>query len=96
MGLASNILGRVYIHATRLSAIREVAHLPNNTESFGFTIDGHRQMMGHSNQRVTEQYVGGHTMEVFNARAANKAKKHRHEPRFSSDSATDTINAPIT
>ncbi|KAJ6093103.1 hypothetical protein N7486_008392 [Penicillium sp. IBT 16267x] len=96
MGLVSNILSRVYIHATRLGAIREVAHLPKTTESFGFTTDEHRQTMGHANQHVTERYVGGHTMEVFNERAANKDKKHRREPRFSSDSATDTVNAPMT
>lgn len=96
MGLVSNILCRVYIHATRLGAIREVAHLPPPTNTFGLTTDGHRQIMGHQNQRATENYVGGHTMEVFNERAANKARKHRREPCFSTESAMDTVKAPVT
>jgi hypothetical protein len=30
IGLVSNVLGRVYIHATRNGAIRDIAHLPQS------------------------------------------------------------------
>lgn len=100
MGLVSNILCRVYTHATRLGAIRDIAHLPKSNETFGYVTDEHRQVMQHSttsfSKGLTENYVGGHTQELYNARAANKSKPHRREPRFSSTSAMDLVKAPVT
>jgi hypothetical protein len=100
MGLISNILSRVYTHAMRSGAIRDIAHLPKTNESFGVTTDEHRQFLHHSRQTmndgITERYVGEHTRELFNERAANQAKRHRREPAFSSESATDIVKAPVS
>ena len=42
MGLVSNILSWVYTQALRLGAARDLAHLPESTEGFGFTTDERR------------------------------------------------------
>ncbi|KAJ5522257.1 hypothetical protein N7527_006372 [Penicillium freii] len=100
MGLISNILSRVYMHATRLGAIRDIAHLPRSNESFGYTTDEHRQILMHKpssiNRGVTEKYIGDTSQELYNDRAANRSKVHRREPRFASTSAVDVVNAPVT
>ncbi|KAJ5910250.1 hypothetical protein N7504_004893 [Penicillium tannophilum] len=96
MGLIAKILGRIYMHATRLGAIRDVTHLPKIDEGSGFVTDIHRQIMHHDKVTLTENYSGGHTRELYNDRAANQAKRHRREPVFSADSAIDVFNAPVT
>ncbi|KAJ6102727.1 hypothetical protein N7486_005154 [Penicillium sp. IBT 16267x] len=45
---------------------------------------------------LTERYISGHTRELYNERAANQAKRHRREPLFSSQSAIEVVNAPIS
>lgn len=65
MGLVSNILTRVYIHATRLSAIRDEAYLLKSNEGYRYCTDELRQSLGYKSttaaKGVTERYVGGYT-----------------------------------
>lgn len=42
MELVANILGLFYIHAMRLGAARDVAHLRSTIESFGFVTEQDR------------------------------------------------------
>lgn len=98
MGLISNILARVYPHSLRLGAARDVAHLPKTTEGNGFVTDEHRQILGHSHaskfRGVTDDYVGENSLESYNARAENQAKRHRREPHFSDTSAFEYVHRP--
>jgi len=99
MGLVSNILGRVHLHALRLGAARDVAHLPRSvTDGSGVTTDREKQYLDHNNRgtRPTARYVGDPTYEMYNRRADNQGKKHRREQKFSSGSALEAVNAPIT
>ena len=41
-GIVSNILTRVYTHALRLGAARDLTHLPESNEGIGFTTDERR------------------------------------------------------
>ncbi|OQE16250.1 hypothetical protein PENFLA_c028G03204 [Penicillium flavigenum] len=88
------------MHATRLGAIRDIAHLPRSNESFGYTTDEHRRILMHRPSSLlsgaTEKYVGDTSQELYNARAANRSKIHRRAPRFASASAVDVVNAPVT
>ncbi|KAK9245323.1 hypothetical protein V1506DRAFT_521936 [Lipomyces tetrasporus] len=98
MGLVSNILTRVYVHATRLGAAQDVAHLPQ-AEGLGFATNEVRQSLGHHNsafQRgITEAYAGSPTREFYNDRAKREFV-HRWGAQFSEQSALEFVKKPIT
>ena len=98
MGIVSNVLSRVYIHATRLGTARDVAHLPA-VDGAGFTDNVVRQSLGRTNSAlnsgITENYVGSHTRELYNDRATTQFQS-RWGAKFSESSATDLIKAPVT
>ena len=100
MGLTSNILKRVYVHALRSGAARDLAYLPKSNEGSGFSTDEIRQTLGHSAATAfhgtTDEYVGGTSREDWNARAKNKSVVHRREPEFSEVSAFEAVTAPVT
>ncbi|CAL5867977.1 uncharacterized protein PFLUO_LOCUS2200 [Penicillium psychrofluorescens] len=43
---------------------------------------------------VTDDYVGENSLESYNARAENQAKRHRREPHFSDTSAFEYVHRP--
>jgi hypothetical protein len=98
MGLISNILTRVTIHATRLGATKDVAHLPEKPGSGGVNNDV-RQALGHhfsSFHRGTTQTYAGHTeREYYNERAKRKYDSI-WSPRFSGHSAQTAVTAPVS
>ena len=100
MGLISNILSRIYMHATRSGAARDLAHLPHLSKGTGTTTEEVRQGMGHTLKTMmtgtTESYVGGSSREFFNNRVSNKEAKHRREPTFSDMSAYQAVKALVT
>jgi hypothetical protein len=72
MGLISNLISPVTLHAIRYGNAQDVAHLPR-VQNAGFTDDTVRQTLAHANKSllsgVTERYVGSHTLEIYNDRA---------------------------
>ncbi|KAI9791018.1 MAG: hypothetical protein M1816_004585 [Peltula sp. TS41687] len=75
-GLVANILSRVHIHATRLGAAQEVAHLPHPVDGSGFATEQARQSMRHTRKTfdsgVTDHYTGGPTRKIFDVLAERK------------------------
>ncbi|KAK9313301.1 hypothetical protein V1524DRAFT_472090 [Lipomyces starkeyi] len=75
MGIVSNILTRVYTHATRLGAAQDVAHLPQ-AEGLGFTTNEVRQSLGHHNKAfqrgITEVYAAKREFSSLRARSLRK------------------------
>jgi len=100
MGLISSILTRTYMHAVRLGAARDIAHLPNPTRVSGACTDEVRQYLGHRANTgaagITEQYVGGSSREYYNDREKNQFEQNRREPKFSEESAYQKVKAPVT
>lgn len=98
MGLVAGMLGRCYIHATRLGAVRDIAHLPTSAfDASGIATEAVRQSIGHTFQSftsgVTEGYTGGNSADIWNMRA-EASKAHRREPRFAADDSGD-ISQPL-
>lgn len=97
MGIMSNILSRVYVHALRLGTAQDVAHLAPKDGS-GYTTNEVRQALNHSNashQRgVTQHYAGDPTRETFNDRA-DRQFEHSWGAKFSDISASSIVKAPI-
>ena len=97
MGLVSNILSRVHIHAARLGTAQDVSHLDIKPGS-GFASDNVRQVLHHTHRTstlgVTDNYVGPPDFEIYNERV-----KRQYEaptgPGFAKESALEFINAPI-
>ena len=102
MGLLSNILEKIHMHATRSGSARNKAHLPSAVgEEAGFVTGVTRQAMGHSSNpaestQLTEHYAGGHSALIYNAIAQNKDKRHRREAKFGTGSAIDEVRATVT
>lgn len=104
MGLAAGMFDRAYVHALRLGAARDVAHLPSAMfDRSGLTSEVVRQTLHHSETSfktgVTESYVGGLSAEVYNARAKNMDAVHGREPRFASlegNHPYDLVHAPVS
>lgn len=91
IGLAGGVLDRIYVHATRLGAARDMAHLPEAAlDGHGFNVDAVRQRLGHSHwamqSGVTEAYIGGPSLDAWKASADNP-KRHHREPAFAKDPA---------
>lgn len=99
MGLISNVVSRVYMHATRLGAARDIAHLPKSNEGGGITTHDVRQALGHTMEAfrggTTERYVGDPSIEFYNQRAKNKHHENGLEPKHSEVSAYELVKAPV-
>ncbi|OQD77494.1 hypothetical protein PENDEC_c002G00680 [Penicillium decumbens] len=96
MGEATSMLHRVYPHALRSGAAKDMAHLPSSEfDGQGATTAHIQAIMGHQNPAVTRRYVGDPTFMTWNARAENK-HIDRTAPTFSSESAHEFINRPIS
>jgi len=97
MGLISNLLSPVTLHALRYGAAQDVAHLPRN-HAAGFVDDTVRQSLGHSNDAmhrgVTEMYAGSHTRETYNDRAAAKFS-HVWGAKFGEGSALEFVKRHV-
>ena len=87
MGAVAGMLDRAYAHALRLGAARDVAHLPSKVaDGTGLLSENVRQSLGHTyatmHSGVTEEYVGGSSLELYNARAMALKEHKGREPRF--------------
>ena len=98
MGLISNLLSPVTLHSLRYGAAQDTAHLPPALGA-GFTDDATRQTMGHAaatlSRGLTEMYVGKHTRETYNARAAVQYVP-RWGAKFSEASAIVAVKRPVS
>lgn len=104
MGIISNVLTRVYTHALRIGAAKDVAHLPKDKDKdgAGFSTNSVRQSLNHTNasrQRgVTDAYAGHPTREFYNARV-DREYENLWGPKFADKttaSANDFVNGPVT
>lgn len=100
MGIVSNILTRVYTHATRLGTAQDLAHLPSTAEqASGFTTNLVRQGLAHKNsafQRgLTQSYTGHATRELYNDRVTNEYS-NPWGPKFSQESVKEAVERPIS
>ncbi|KAF8854058.1 hypothetical protein BDZ45DRAFT_806147 [Acephala macrosclerotiorum] len=98
MGLISNILSPVRLHALRYGNAQDVAHLPRD-QTAGFVDGTVRQTMSHAPVTLmngtTEMYTGVHTRETYNDRAAAQYT-HPWGAKFSEESALDVVKAPVS
>lgn len=98
MGIISNILSRVYVHALRTGAARDIAHLPT-ADSAGFTTMQVAQSLRHSNNTfqagITAKYVGEPSRETYNDRAERKYESI-WGPKFSETSGHEIIKRRVT
>lgn len=99
MGLISNILTRVYIHATRGGHAQGVSQLPVSEQGHGYVTSQVRQSLGHSERTfqggTTELYTGNPTREVYNEIAKNEHVS-KYGAKFSQTSALQIVKAPVT
>jgi hypothetical protein len=100
MGLVAGLLSRVYTHAIRAGAARDIAHLTTKqTSGKTLGLGTARNALGHTHNAlsngVTELYTGEETLAYFNARAAREYTD-RWGPKFTDESLHDFVTAPVT
>ena len=98
MGLVSNILTRVYVHALAGGHAKDVAHL-KATSGQGLVTNEVRQSLGHTERSypngTTQKYVEDPTQLLYNDRVQNQWVD-RLAPQFGSTSAHAVVKAPIS
>ncbi|KAK3625938.1 hypothetical protein LTR56_020153 [Elasticomyces elasticus] len=105
LGLVSGMLNRIYTHALRYGAARDLVHVPKSAvadyEPMAFDSNDVREALGHSHNTymngTTHRYIGDPTHDYYSARAAAQAI-HGNEPSFAADSNEHAqfMRAPIT
>jgi hypothetical protein len=98
MGLISNILSPVTLHALRYGNAQDVAHLPRD-QTAGFVDDSVRQTLSHAPVTLmygtTEMYTGAHTRETYKDRAAAQYR-NPWGAKFSEASALDAVKGAVS
>jgi len=98
MGLISNLLSPVTLHALRYGHAQDVAHLPRD-QTAGFVDDSIRQSLSHAPTTLmrgtTEMYTGPHTREIYNDRAAAQYT-NPWGAEFSEESALDAVKGAVS
>lgn len=98
MGLVSNILTRVYVHALGGGHAKDVAHL-EATSGQGLVTNEVRQSLGHTERSyrngTTQKYVEDPTQLLYNHRVQNQWVDPL-APQFGSTSAHAVVKAPIS